>query len=120
MKARWRSLFAGLTLAGLPAAAFAEASGELVQVVLVSRHGVRTPTMSNDQLASFADKPWPAWKEPLGDLTARGRRLVTLVGAYHRSALAAEKLLPAPDSGCPDAGSVYVYADVYERTELTA
>ena len=90
----------------------------LLQVVLVSRHGVRTPTMSNDVLANYAREPWPAWKEPLGNLTAQGRRLATLVGAYHREALAAEKLLPA--SGCPDAASVYVYADVYERTELTA
>ena len=96
----------------------------LVQVVLVSRHGVRTPTMSNDVLASYAREAWPGWKEPPGELTARGRRLVTLVGAYHREALAAEKLLPAPrsgsGSGCPDPGSVYMYADVTERTELTA
>jgi 4-phytase/acid phosphatase len=92
----------------------------LVQVVLVSRHGVRTPTLSNDVLASYAREPWPAWKEPLGNLTARGRRLATLVGAYHREALAAEKLLPASDSGCPDSSRIYVYADVYERTESTA
>jgi 4-phytase/acid phosphatase len=94
--------------------------GELVKVVLVSRHGVRTPTMSNDVLANYARQPWPGWKEPLGDLTARGRRLATLVGAYHREALAAEKLLAPAGSGCPDAGRVYVYADVTERTELTA
>ena len=109
----------GLTLATLVAP---PASDTLVQVVLVSRHGVRTPTMSNAQLAIYADKPWPEWKEPLGNLTARGRRLATLVGAYHREALAAEKLLPGTGSGsgCPDAASVYVYADVYERTEATA
>jgi 4-phytase/acid phosphatase len=101
-----------------PPSAAAAPPDTLVQIVLVSRHGVRTPTMSNDVLASFAQQPWPAWKEPLGNLTARGRRLATLVGAYHRQALAAEKLLPA--SGCPDAGRVYVYADVSERTERTA
>src|SRR5262245_57943005 len=90
----------------------------LVQVVLVSRHGVRTPTLSNDVLANFSREPWPAWKEPLGNLTAQGRRLATLMGRYHREALTAEKLLPA--SGCPPPGSVYVYADVFERTEQTA
>ena len=90
----------------------------LVQVVLVSRHGVRTPTLSNDVLASWSRDPWPAWTEPPGNLTAQGRRLATLMGRYHRESLAAEKLLPA--SGCPAPGSVYVYADVFERTEQTA
>ncbi len=118
MKRPWGRLATALLFSGVSAAAFAQSSGTLLQAVLVSRHGVRTPTMSNEVLANFAAQPWPAWKEPLGNLTAKGKRLATLVGRYQRSALAAEKLLPA--SGCPEPGSVYVYADVVERTEQTA
>jgi len=118
MKRPWGRLATALLLSGVSAAAFAQSSGTLLQAVLVSRHGVRTPTMSNEVLANFAAQPWPAWKEPLGNLTAKGKRLATLVGRYQRSALAAEKLLPA--SGCPEPGSVYVYADVAERTGQTA
>jgi 4-phytase/acid phosphatase len=108
------------TLAALLLSTPASPREELVQVVLVSRHGVRTPTMPADQLAGWAAEPWPTWKEPLGYLTARGKKLAAIVGRYQREALAGEKLLPGASSGCPDRGSVYVYADVAERTEQTA
>jgi len=110
------ALVAALFLSG--AQVEGQASDTLVQAVLVSRHGVRTPTASFEVLANFAARPWPAWREPLGNLTAKGKRLATLVGRYQRSVLAAERLLPA--SGCPEPNSVYVYADVAERTEQTA
>ncbi len=118
MKCSSRRIAAALLLSGVSAAATARAPDTLLQVVLVSRHGVRTPTMTNEALASFAAEPWPTWKEPPGNLTSRGKRLATLVGRYQRTLLAAEKLLPAV--GCPDPGRVYVYADVAERTLQTA
>ena len=49
-------LAAALTLM---AAAAEAAPLHLVRVVIVTRHGVRPPTQSNDELAKFADKPWP-------------------------------------------------------------
>ena len=34
---------------------------ELLNVVVVSRHGVRSPTQSPEKLHGWADKKWPAW-----------------------------------------------------------
>ena len=90
----------------------------LIQVVLVGRHGVRTPLIVPDVLAAWAEQPWPVWAEPAGDLTRHGRELATLLGRYHRASLAALGVLPP--SGCPDPSAVYFYADVEQRTEETA
>jgi 4-phytase/acid phosphatase len=90
----------------------------LVQVVLVSRHGVRTPLIATNVLDAWTGQPWPTWAEPLGYLTAHGRDLTVLLGRYHRASLAAQGVLPS--SGCPDPASVYFYADVDQRTLETA
>ncbi|HKD19601.1 MAG TPA: histidine-type phosphatase [Thermoanaerobaculia bacterium] len=90
----------------------------LLQVVLVSRHGVRTPLIAPNVLAAWAEQPWPAWADPAGNLTAHGRELSVLLGRYHRASLAAQGLMPS--SGCPDPASVYFYADLDQRTEETA
>ena len=108
---------ASLALLGARAAA-AQPSDTLLQVVLVSRHGVRTPTIPPDVMAAWAAQPWPAWKEPFGNLTAHGRALEVLVGGYHRQSLASQGLLSG--SGCPDPASIYVYADVDQRTDETS
>lgn len=34
---------------------------ELLNVVVVSRHGVRSPTQSAEKLHGWSDKKWPAW-----------------------------------------------------------
>ena len=120
MKGAFRRIAGAAVLFAASNAAFAQAPGSLLRAVVVSRHGVRTPTMSNEVLANWARQPWPTWKEPLGSLTPKGRRLATLMGSYYRSAFAAENLLPENASGCPAPGSIYVYADVAERTEQTA
>ena len=106
--------------AGLFDATSAVAAGDevLQKVVIVSRHGVRTPLVSSAELDSWSSQPWPAWNEPLGNLTTRGAQLVKLLGQYHRGFLTAEQLFP--EQGCPQRGSVYVYADVAERTKSTA
>ena len=106
------------TLPGLSRSGSAAAADELVRLVVVSRHGVRTPTIPESELDGWAASPWPAWREPLGTLTTRGRRLAGLMGAYDREWLAAEGLLPA--TGCPEPGALVVYADVIERTMDTA
>ena len=95
------------------------ASDEALQkVVIVTRHGVRAPTISTAELDSWSSRPWPAWNEPMGNLTARGAELAKLLGHYHRGYLVAEQLLP--EQGCPPRGSVYVYADLDEPTRSTA
>src|ERR1035438_7236419 len=74
---------------------------ELKFVVIVCRHGVRSPTGKTDQLNQYSSEPWPTWNVPPGYLTEHGAHLMTLFGAYDREQLAAQGLL-AP-SGCADA-----------------
>jgi 4-phytase/acid phosphatase len=109
-------LAAGSLLA--PAAAQAASDEVLQKVVIVSRHGVRTPEVSAGELDGWSTKPWPAWNEPAGDLTARGAQLAKLLGQYYRAYAVSEQLLP--EQGCPARGSVYFYADVAERARATA
>ena len=87
---------------------------ELKFVAIVTRHGVRPPTVSNDQINPYSAEPWPKWDVPPGYLTAHGRALMKLFGAYDRAQFARAGLF-AP-SGCADAGRVYFWADTDERT----
>src|SRR5271157_1380290 len=87
---------------------------ELKYVVVVTRHGVRPPTVSNDQINPYSAEPWPQWDVPPGYLTAHGRALMRLFGAYNRAQFARAGLFST--SGCADAGRVYFWADTDERT----
>jgi 4-phytase/acid phosphatase len=101
-----------------PTLAWGAGDEVLQKVVIVSRHGVRTPEVSAAELDGWSTGPWPAWNEPAGDLTARGAQLAKLLGQYYRSYAISEQLLP--EQGCPPRGSVLFYADVAERTKATA
>jgi 4-phytase/acid phosphatase len=89
----------------------------LKYVVIVSRHGVRSPTGKTDLLNAYSAKPWPAWSVPPGYLTAHGAKLMTLMGAYDRKLFAQEGLLGA--AGCTDAERVSIVADSDQRTRET-
>ena len=94
------------------------ADHELVSTVIVSRHGVRSPTATRPPLASIAADPWPSWPVPPGFLTPRGAELARLLGAFYRDDYAAQGLLPA--QGCPPPGDVFAWADVDQCTQVTA
>ena len=105
--------------------AFAETAdrGDLVKVVIVSRHGVRAPLNKPEELALWSDRDWPDlaadWKvSKPGNLTPAGKTLAKLMGEYYRALLASENLLPA--RSCPSVGSLFVWADVDSRTLDTA
>jgi 4-phytase/acid phosphatase len=87
---------------------------ELKFVAILTRHGVRPPTVSNDQINPYSAEPWPKWDVPPGYLTAHGRALMKLFGAYDRAQFARAGLFRP--SGCADAGHVYFWADTDERT----
>jgi 4-phytase / acid phosphatase len=104
-----------LLLAAWPAGAADKA--ELQYVVIVSRHGVRSPTWDNTRLNAYSAEPWPQWPVPPGNLTPHGYRLIQLMGFYYRQWLRAEHLLGAP--GCQDASLIYIRADAEQRTRET-
>jgi 4-phytase/acid phosphatase len=91
---------------------------ELVSVVIVSRHGVRSPIGGHPPLTTMTAESWPSWPVPPGHLTPRGADLARLLGVYYRDYYAAQGLVPA--EGCPPPGVVLARADVDQRTRVTA
>jgi len=83
-------------------------------VVVLSRHGVRSPTWTVDRLNSYSSKPWPSWSVPPGNLTAHGFELMKIFGAYDRASLASTGLFAA--QGCSATSDAYIWADTDERT----
>ena len=100
-----------------PSKSATEMRDELRFVVIVSRHGVRSPTGKLDQLDQYSQSPWPAWSVPPGCLTEHGAQLMTLFGAYYREQLASGGLLAA--SGFTDAAKIRIIADSDQRTRET-
>jgi 4-phytase / acid phosphatase len=93
------------------------AADELKFEVIVSRHGVRSPTGKTDQMNQYSAQPWPKWAVPPGYLTEHGAKLMTFFGAYDRELLSKQGLLSA--TGCEDAGRVTIIADSDQRTRET-
>ena len=75
---------------------------QLRYVVIITRHGVRSPTWTNDRLNQYSAEPWPDWGVPPGYLTPHGRALMQLMGAYYRDWLLSQRLLTP--QGCGDCG----------------
>jgi 4-phytase/acid phosphatase len=85
----------------------------LERVVLLQRHGVRSPTQDPDTLRRLANRFWPAWPVAPGELTAHGAQGVRLMGAGLSAALKEAGLLPTRD--CPARGSVVIVADGHDQ-----
>jgi 4-phytase/acid phosphatase len=90
---------------------------QLEFVLVLTRHGVRSPTWTNKRLDEYAKDPWPQWPVAPGLLTPHGKQLMTFFGAYDRAYLADRGLLSA--TRCSDAAKVYIWADTDERTRET-
>ncbi len=105
-------------LAFLPIAcpAWADEQGELLKVVVLSRHGVRSPTQDAKLLALWSRKEWPQWPVDKGELTSRGARLVTAMWenlrvTFEKTKIFGDRLTPS---------DIYVRTDTDERTKATA
>jgi 4-phytase / acid phosphatase len=90
---------------------------ELKFVVILNRHGVRSPTWTNQRLDLYSAESWPEWSVPPGYLTKHGSILMRLFGAYDHAYLSQHGLLDG--AGCSSAGGVYIWADTDERTLAT-
>ncbi|MFV8800945.1 AppA family phytase/histidine-type acid phosphatase [Yersinia sp. LJYL362] len=88
----------------------------LERVVILSRHGVRSPTKQTQLMNDVTPDKWPQWPVKAGYLTPRGAELVTLMGGFYGDYFRSQGLLSA---GCPVDGTVYAQADIDQRTRLT-
>jgi 4-phytase/acid phosphatase len=91
---------------------------ELVYVIYVSRHGVRSPTGNAELYNHYSSAAWPSWSVAPGYLTPHGYQLMKLFGAYDGRLLRSEHLLSG--QGCADTRRVTFRADSDERTQETA
>lgn len=108
-------LLLGLSLSLLSAHASAAVDGmQLERVVLLYRHGVRTPLPGEIQLDEASGQPWPRWKQAPSQLTPHGIAGVKQMGAYDRRRLAALGLFKP--RGCPAAGQLWFWANTDQRT----
>ncbi|MCF1428939.1 MAG: histidine-type phosphatase [Shewanella sp.] len=95
----------------------ARSSDKLESVIIISRHGVRSPIKVSPNMRNWATSPWPDWPVPYGDLTNKGAKLMTQLGGFYRDRLISPLGL---DSACPQAPQIYAWADVDKRTRLSA
>jgi 4-phytase/acid phosphatase len=91
---------------------------ELRYVVVLSRHGVRSPTGKSLQYERYSTGEWPKWPVEPGYLTPHGFQLMQLFGSYYRAQFASQGLLKA--DGCSEASRITFNADSDQRTRETA
>ena len=89
-------------------------TSQLRFAIVLSRHGVRSPTWTNARLDEYSAQQWPPWPVAPGLLTPHGKRLMTLFGGYDRSYFAEQGLLSR--TGCADSSHIFIDADSDERT----
>ena len=108
-----------LAAAILTATAGATAQNEysLKQVVVLSRHNIRSPLSGGGSLLGrITPHEWHEWTAPPGHLTRKGGVMETMMGQYFGMVLREEGLLDGP----PAPGEVHFYANSMQRTIATA
>ncbi|EIC84383.1 histidine-type phosphatase [Serratia sp. M24T3] len=90
---------------------------QLQQAVILSRHGVRSPTKQTKEMKDLAGQDWPKWPVKPGYLTPRGQQLVSLMGTYYGDYFKKEGLLSSEQ--CPGDSEVFGWGDTDQRTRLT-
>jgi 4-phytase / acid phosphatase len=85
--------------------------------LILTRHGIRSPTWTNDRLNEYAKDEWPKWNVAPGMLTPHGKALMVSFGGYYREYFASQGLFSA--QGCSGADQVYFLADKDQRTTET-
>jgi glucose-1-phosphatase len=90
---------------------------QLEQVLLMSRHNLRTP-LGSSVLEQSTAQSWPEWDMPSGWLTTKGGVLEVYMGHYMREWLADQGLVTSGE--CPAPQTLYAYANSLQRTVATA
>ena len=91
----------------------------LKEVVVMSRHNIRSPLSSNGAANVIATPhEWFKWTANSSELSLRGGVLETMMGQYFRKWLEDEKLIP--ENYLPEDGEVRFFANTKQRTLATA
>ena len=99
--------------------AYAEQNYRLENVVIFSRHNVRSPTVSGSKiLTQVTNHKWINWSGNAGELSTRGGLLETAMGEYFRKYLEKENFLTA--NYVPAENEFKFYANSRNRTMSTA
>ena len=92
---------------------------ELKEVVVMSRHNIRSPlTSGGAAYMRVTPHQWFQWTSPSSQLSLRGGMLETRMGQFFRKWVVAEGLLP--DNCRPVGSEVLFYANSRQRTFATA
>ena len=92
---------------------------ELKEVVVMSRHNIRSPlTSGGAAYQRVTPHAWFKWSSPSSQLSLRGGVLETEMGQFFRQWVVSEGLLP--DNYRPEGDEVLFYANSRQRTFATA
>lgn len=92
---------------------------QLKQVLIMSRHNVRSPLSGKGSFAeAVTPHQWFNWTAPAGQLSLHGGTAETIMGQYFRKYLEDEKFIP--ENWVPADGDTRFYANSYQRTIATA
>ena len=92
---------------------------ELKEVVVMSRHNIRSPlTSGGAAYQRVTPHTWFKWSSPSSQLSLRGGVLETEMGQFFRQWVVSEGLLP--DNYRPEGDEVLFYANSRQRTFTTA
>lgn len=88
---------------------------DLQAVIVLMRHGVRTPIESETRSGLYNAQPWPAWPTPPGVLTPHGAEALHLLGEFYRARYA-----PLLESTSCEHPEIFVEANTTQRTIASA
>ena len=91
---------------------------ELKEVVVLSRHNIRSPLSNGAAYQRVTPHQWFKWTSPGSQLSLRGGVLETEMGQFFRKWVVSEGLLP--DNYRPEGDEVLFYANSRQRTFATA
>ena len=92
---------------------------QLTEVVILSRHNIRSPLSTNGSaLGRLTPHQWTNWSSASSELTLRGGTLETMMGQFFRKWLVDEGLFT--ENQVPSVDEVNFYANSMQRTIATA
>ncbi|MBB2159774.1 Ca2+-dependent phosphoinositide-specific phospholipase C [Gluconacetobacter sacchari] len=92
----------------------------LRRLVLVMRHGLRSPLADQVPSRTVIDHIWPEWSGTPGDLTEAGVAQMRGLGAWERVLMAGNDGTGMAAAGCPAPGALRLRANASRRTIASA